>query len=284
MLKNYYRLTKPGIIRGNLITATAGFFLASRGEIDWWLFLAMLGGLGLVIASSCVFNNYLDRDIDALMSRTKKRALVNGAITERSALIFASILGFLGAFILASFTNLLAWGVALLGMFFYVVVYGIGKRKTVWGTVIGSISGAIPPVVGYVAVTDNINLVALLLFITLVFWQMPHFYSIAMFRLKDYKAAKIPVLPAVKGNATTKRQIIGYTYGFVAASALLGVAAHTGDLYLLGILVLGAAWLWLGVKGFKVEDDINWARKMFGFSLLVITGWSLLISIDSFVG
>ena len=204
-------------------------------------------------------------------------------MSERSALIYAPALGFIGAFILASFTNLLAWGIALFGMFFYVVVYGIGKRKTVWGTVIGSISGAVPPAVGYVAVTDTFNLVAATLFLTLVFWQMPHFYAIAMFRLKDYKSAHIPVLPAVKGMAAAKMQIILYIYGFIAAAAALGIVGNTGNLYTAGILILGAAWLWLGVKGFKAHDDAKWARKMFGFSLVVITGWSLLISIDSFI-
>lgn len=279
-VRDFYYLTKPGIIRGNLITATAGFLLAAKGDIDLLLFLSMLGGLGLVVASACVFNNYLDRDIDAKMSRTKKRALVAGTVSTKNALIFATSLGWLGSLILAVQTNLVAWGAAMLGLFFYVIVYGIGKRRTVWGTVIGSISGAVPPVVGYTAVTGNVSLVAIVLFLILVFWQMPHFYAIAMFRLKDYRAAGIPVLPAVSGMRATKVQIIMYIYAFIAATALLNILGTTGDVYLFITLLLGTFWLWTGLKGFKVTDDERWARQMFRFSLLVITGWSIMISID----
>lgn len=279
--KNYYRLTKPGIVRGNAITATAGFFLAAKSDVDWRLYAAMLVGLALIVASACVFNNYLDRDIDIKMSRTKQRALVSGRISARSALIYASILELMGALVLALFTNLTALAMALLGLFFYVVVYGVAKRRTVHGTVIGSISGAMPPVVGYTAVTGNLNLVALVLFLTLVFWQMPHFYAIAMFRLRDYKAARIPVLPAVKGMRAAKIQIIIYIYAFMAAAAGLHIVAHTADLYLIGILLLCTYWLWKAVQGFNVSDDTSWAREMFGISLIVTSGWTLLILLSA---
>lgn len=282
-LREYYHLTKPGIIRGNLIVAAAGFLFAAKGNIDWLVFLSMLGGLGLIIAGACVFNNYLDRDIDAKMNRTKNRALVAGSISSRNALVFATVLAGLGSVILAVQTNQTAWSTAVAGLFLYVVVYGIAKRRTVWGTVIGSIAGATPPVVGYTAVTGRLNLVAVILFLILVFWQMPHFYAIAIYRLKDYQAAKIPVLPAVKSLKTTKVQIIGYVYAFIAATAGLHIFGHTSNLYLLLMLALGAIWIYKAIDGFKRFDSVVWAKSMFGYSLIVLSAWSVLISIDSYV-
>lgn len=279
-VKKYYRLTKPGIVRGNAITASAGFFLASRGDIDWLLYLAMLSGLSFVVAAACVFNNYLDRDIDAKMKRTAGRALVSGDISTRSALLFASILQVAGIFILGLFTTVSAVAAALVGLFFYVIVYGFAKRKTVWGTVIGSISGAVPPVVGYTAVSADVDTTALMLFLILVLWQMPHFYAISIFRRKDYKAAGIPVLSIKKGVSTAKVRIILYIYGFTAAAAGLHLIGRAGDIYLAVSLILGLAWLWLGIKNFKSGDDELWSKKMFGFSLLVISFWSLAVAMD----
>lgn len=284
VIRSYYKLTKPGIIRGNAITAAAGFLLADSGDIDWQAFFYMLAGLSLIIASACVFNNIIDRKIDAQMERTKKRALASGVISVRAAIIFGTVLVGLGAAILGSQTTKLAMVMALVGHFFYVVVYGLGKRKTVHGTLIGSISGAIPPVVGYTAATGSLNLVATSLFAVLTFWQMPHFYSIAIFRLKDYKAANIPVLPAVKGIAQTKKQIVVYIYLFLAAAVFLSVIGDLNDIYLVGILAGGGYWLWRAITGFASADDIAWARRMFGISLLVLLGWSILILQDRLIG
>jgi len=156
-LKTYYYLTKPGIIRGNAVTAAAGFLLAAGLHPDLGLFLATLVGLSLIVASACVLNNCLDRRIDAAMARTQRRALVRGLVSTRAAIIYATILGLTGAALLAAFTNLLTLGLALFGLFAYVVLYGIAKRRTVHGTVVGSISGAVPPVVGYTAVTGSLD-------------------------------------------------------------------------------------------------------------------------------
>lgn len=284
MLMAYYRLTKPGIIRGNTIVAAAGFFLASAGDIDWALFGAAMGGLALIIASACVFNNYLDRDIDALMSRTKKRALVTSEISTVAALSYAVVLGLGGGIILAAYTNFLTWAIALMGMFFYVVIYGIGKRKTVHGTVIGSISGAVPPVVGYTAVSGQLDLAAGILFLTLVFWQMPHFYAIAIFRMKDYAAANIPVLPLKQGVRVTKIQMMAYIVAFTAAAGWLTVSGYTGYVYAVTVVALGLVWLWLGLQGFSAGNSEYWAKKMFGFSLIVLLLWSIMVSLDAWLG
>src|SRR5579871_5606007 len=149
MFKLYVQLTKPGIIFGNLFAAVGGFFLASRGHFNPVLFVATVCGISLVIGSGCVVNNYIDRDIDAKMERTKKRALVKGAISGRNAILYASVLGIIGFLLLFIYTNLLTVCVGLVGYFFYVVMYTIWKRKSDIGTIVGSVSGAVPPVAGY---------------------------------------------------------------------------------------------------------------------------------------
>jgi heme o synthase len=280
LIKNYFILTKPGIIFGNLIPAIGGFFLASQGKFEWVLFLITISGLGFVIASACVFNNISDKKIDGKMARTRKRPLVTGKISIFNAIIFGSVLLVSGSFLLGFLTNLLTLFVALTGFFFYVVVYGFGKRMTDWGTVIGSISGAIPPVVGYVAVSNNIDTAAILLFLILVFWQMPHFYAIAIYRLKDYQDAGIPVLPIKKGILVTKLHITFYIVGFLFATVLLSILGYTGTISVILISILTLAWLIYTVIGFGVKNNGIWARKMFIFSLIVLLTFSIIISIN----
>lgn len=279
-LQSYYRLAKPGIVYGNALPAIACFLLASNGHVRIGTFLAMIIGLSLVIGSACVFNNYIDRDIDKQMARTKKRAIVTGQISGRQALIYASTLGLIGSLLLGFYTNLLTLLLALFLMFAYVVLYGIGKRKTVHGTLIGSISGAMPPVVGYVAVSNHVGLVPLLLFAVLVVWQMPHFYAIAIFRSDDYAAAKIPVLPLVAGVHKTKLQIIGYIIALTIVASLLTVFGYTGYIYLVTMTLGCLYWLARGLRGFKTENDSRWARQMFGTSLLILLLWSGLIALS----
>jgi len=255
---------------GNLITTVSGFALASKGHIDGWLLLATLIGLSGVIASACVFNNYIDRHTDQKMARTKHRALVKGLISGRSALFFATLLGLLGTLILVLSTNWLAVSVAAIGFFIYVVLYSFWKCRTSYATAVGSIAGAIPPVVGYCAVSCRFDMGAALLFIILVLWQMPHFFSIAMYRLSDYSAASIPVLPVKKGTSVTKIHMLLYIIAFMIATWMLIAFGYTGYAYLVTAIVLGVAWLFLCIQGFKTSDDRLWARKMFRLSLLII--------------
>ncbi len=278
-LKTYYYLTKPGIIRGNAMTAIGGFLLASRGVFHIEPFLGMLFGISLVIASACVVNNYIDRGIDAKMQRTKKRALVTGTVSVQNALIYAAALGFLGLVCL-SFTNLLTISLAIIGYVFYVAIYGYAKRRSSFGTVVGSVSGAIPIVVGYCAVTNAFDFGAILLFLIMVTWQMPHFYAISIYRRREYKAASIPVLPLKKGLQTTKIYILLYIIGFSFVSMLLTVFGYTGYIYLLVMLCLSLYWLRLALSGFRTKDDDKWARKLFGFSLIVLLVFSVLISVE----
>jgi protoheme IX farnesyltransferase len=284
MLKTYYRLTKPGIIYGNSLNVAAGYFLAAGHlhTFDLWRLLAILAGSALVIASGCVFNNFIDRGIDNKMARTKKRALVNGTISGPAALTYGAVLGALGFAVLALWTNGLTVAVGAVGMLFYVVFYSIGKRKTVHGTLIGSVSGAIPPVAGYTALTGQLDAGAWILFIILTTWQMPHFYAIAMYRFNDYKNAGLPVLPVVRGMHRAKVEIVAYIVAFIAATSLLTFFGYTGITYLVVTAALGLWWLFKGVKGFqKGVDDAKWARKMFFFSLIITLTIDIMLSVGA---
>lgn len=270
-VKAYYWLTKPGIIYGNLLAVGSGFFIAaSRTDAYLALLAETAAAIALVIASACVFNNYIDRDIDKAMKRTSWRALASDTIPVRSALIFAFVLGLAGFTMLAAFTNRATFIVGLVGFIDYVAVYAWAKRRSWHGTLVGSVSGSAPLVAGYTAVTARFDAGALLLFLIMAFWQMPHFYAIAMRRLKDYKAANIPVLPAVKGMRAAKSQIIIYITAFMAADILLYALGYAGRFFAVVMGFYATIWLSLGVKGLSAANDKRWAKKMFLYSLIFL--------------
>ncbi len=279
-MKFYYMLTKPGIIFGNLLTTAAGFALASQHHFDVWLFLLTTAGLALIIASACVFNNYVDRHSDQKMERTKDRVLVVGLISLRRALIFASALGILGTAILLVFTNPLTTSIALFGFFVYAFLYTFGKYRSSYGTLVGSVAGALPPLVGYCAVSGRLDLGAGLLFAMMVVWQMPHFYAIAIYRLDDYVAAAIPVLPATGGIPLTKVHMVLWVAAFLVTVPLLTLFDYTGVLYLIIASLSGVAWLLLSLRGIRAQNDPRWARQMFFCSLVIILLLTLAISVD----
>jgi protoheme IX farnesyltransferase len=280
LFRKYYVLTKPGIIYGNVLTALAGFLLAAHWHIPVGLLLATLAGTSLVIASGCVFNNYLDRGIDNKMKRTQQRALVQGTVSGRSALIYATVLGILGFALILLFANVRVALVGLVGFIDYVVLYGYTKRQSVHGTIVGSISGAASVVAGYVAVTNRFDIGALLVFLLLVAWQMPHFYAIALYRSKDYGAAGIPVMPLKKGLAHTKTEIFVYIGLFVIVNILLTVYGYTGYVYLVVMTCISALWLAIGVRQpFSSSTAVVWGKQMFLYSLIVIVVLSFMLSV-----
>ena len=286
LIQDYYYLTKPGIIYGNAFTLIAGFFLASSAQVDYRLLFIILAGLSLIVASGCVFNNYIDKDIDGLMERTKKRALVRGSISGKHALLYANILGLSGFFILIVYTNFLTVIASGVGFLVYVFVYSIWlKRSSIHSTLIGGIAGAMPPVVGYLAVSGRVDVGCVLLFIILTLWQMPHFFGIAINRLDDYQHAKIPVLPAVRGIYTTKVQTPIYTVLFIIATLLLTVFGYTGKLYFFVMSFLGILFLILSLRGFYMnkEETKKWARKVFGFSIIILTAFCVTIIIEKLI-
>ncbi|MFJ5445066.1 heme o synthase [Methylobacillus methanolivorans] len=280
-MKQYLLITKPGIIFGNLISVAGGFFLASRGDIDVALFLATAIGISLVIASGCVLNNYIDRDIDSKMERTRNRVLVRGLIPAKNAVIYGSLLGIIGIALLYATTNMLTVWLSLFGFAIYVGAYSLYlKRNSVYGTLIGSLSGAAPPVIGYCAVSNEFDMGAVILLVIFSLWQMPHSYAIAIFRLKDYTAASIPVLPVKKGILATKKHIVLWIVAFVIAAVMLTLSGYTGNHYLVVAGVISIYWLGIALAGYKTNDDQVWAKKLFMFSIVTITALSVMMSID----
>lgn len=279
-IKELYRLSKPERTLTNTLTAVAGFLLASQGQVDWGKFLFMIIGLTLVIASANALNNYIDRDIDRLMSRTKDRALATGRISFRASLIFAVLLVLTGFGILSK-TNLVTVLIIGAAYFFYVVVYGYAKRRTVHSTLIGTIPGGASLVAGYTAVAGQLNATAAILFLIMLSWQMVHFYAIGIFRLKDYNNAKLPILPVKKSIYATKVQMLAYLALFIFSTSLLfwyGDAGFMGYTYFAAIVILGGLWLWKTMGGLSTKDDELWARDVFKFSLIVLLGTSAAIA------
>ncbi|PHM67928.1 heme o synthase [Xenorhabdus sp. KJ12.1] len=282
MIKQYLQVTKPGIIFGNLISVIGGFLLASKGVIDYPLFFATMAGVSLVVASGCVFNNYIDRDIDRIMERTKERVLVKGLINPKISLIYASVLGIAGMVLLYVAANALAMQLALIGFVIYVGVYSLYmKRKSIYGTLVGSLSGAAPPVIGYCAVTGQFDMGALILLLIFSLWQMPHSYAIAIFRFKDYQAANIPVLPVIKGISVAKNHITLYILAFMVATLMLTISGYAGYKYLIVAAVVSIWWLGMALSGYKTTNDRAWARKLFIFSIVAIMSLSIMMSVDS---
>lgn len=263
------------------MTALAGFLFGAFGQkFDVAAFIGVLAGTALVIGAGCVFNNITDRRIDAKMQRTKQRALVTGIISVKNALIYGMVLLVVGLAVLVILTNKLPVIIGIVGLVDYVVFYGLFKRRSTVGTLVGSICGATAVVAGYCAATAEFNTAAFLLFLIMVLWQMPHFYSIAIYRGKEYKAAGIPVLPLIKGITTAKIHIAIYTILFIAANVLLYTTGYAGVSYLVVMILAGGWWLSWAFKGFKASDNDKWARKMFGNSLIVLMIFSVMISIN----
>lgn len=284
MLSNYYQLTKPGVTYGNVITVAAGFLLAAGyfNRFDPSLFVATTLGMTLVIASACVLNNFLDQDIDRIMQRTKTRGVASGEVPGRNAVIFSGVLGFCGLATLLLATNWLVVGIGVTGFIIYVWLYGaLSKRLSIHGTLVGSISGAMPILAGYCAVSGTIDAGAILVFLVLFFWQFPEFYSIAIYRRSEYKKAGIPVMPVVVGIKNTVAQIFIYTTLFVTSTLLLTYFSYTGYTYFVVMALFGAYWIWLAAKGFKTKKSYAWARQMFRFSLIILIVFCVMISADS---
>ena len=280
-IKKYILVTKPGIIIANLVTATGGFLLASKGRIDMAVLMMFLTGISLVLASGCVFNNCIDRKMDRKMDRTRNRILAKGLMSPRAAVCYASALGTAGIILLWASTNMLCAAIVLMGFSIYVVVYSLYlKRNSVYSTLIGSLAGAAPPLAGYCAASNRFDMGAVILLSIFSLWQIPHSYAIAIFRFDDYTAAAIPVLPVKQGMPAAKKHIIGYMLAFIGASLTLTFGGYTGYTYLAVAAAMGLCWLYMAWSGYKASDDRVWAKKLFVFSILSITVLSIMMAID----
>ncbi|HDY92369.1 MAG TPA: protoheme IX farnesyltransferase, partial [Pseudoalteromonas sp.] len=259
-----------------------GFLLASRGDIDPWLMIATLIGLSLVVASGCAINNVIDRDIDVAMARTRTRVTVTGEMSAFAALSHGILLGVVGFGLLIAYTTQAAVFFAAFGYVIYVGVYSLYmKRNSVYGTFVGSLSGAVPPVVGYCAVTGQFDMGALILLVMFSLWQMPHSYAIAIFRFKDYQAAGIPVLPVAQGIDKAKRHIVLYIAVYALVVMLLPITGYTGTAFMAVACITSFWWLLMALRGYRRNIDMSsWARKVFAFSIINITALSIAMAVD----
>ncbi|PLR71475.1 heme o synthase [Bacillus sp. UMB0728] len=271
--KDFLALIKVGIINSNMITTFTGLWLALHftdqhffNNLD--IVFYTLVGSSLIIAGSCAYNNYYDRDIDHLMERTKDRPTVTGKVSPgRVALLSISTIA-LGTLLLL-LASPAAAVIGLIGVFSYVVLYTIWtKRKYVSNTIVGSISGAVPPLIGWAAVDGNLDMIAWALFLVMFAWQPPHFYALAMRRAEEYRAAGIPMLPVVKGFRTTKKHIFAWLAVLLPLPLML---TSLGLPFLILASALNVGWIVLGIYANKFKDDIKWAKAMFIYSLQYLT-------------
>jgi protoheme IX farnesyltransferase len=272
-VKRYYSLTKPGVTYGNVISGGAGFLFAAAHfrHFDPLVFTMLIVGMTCVIGAACALNNVLDQDIDKLMDRTKKRAVAAGMTRPKRAAVFAVMLGLVGTGLLAYFVSLLVAVIGVVGFVVYVWLYGaLAKRRSVHGTLVGSISGALPILAGYAAVAGGIDVGGIITFLLLFCWQFPEFYSIAIYRRGEYAAAHVPVMTVIKGVEITKRQIVAYTVLFVALALLLVPLGYAGYVYLVVMGVSGMYFAWLAFAGLHAADNDKWARQMFHTSLKML--------------
>lgn len=281
--RSYLQLMKPGITLSNTIAAMAGFFLAASVlQFDLKTLVGVTVGVALVIASACVVNNIIDRDIDAKMKRTRKREVASGNISIRNAALYAIALGAGGFWLLLAWTNVLTAALGIISYVWYVVIYGIAKRTTPLSTIIGGVCGALPPVAGYTALTNQIDIVAVLLFAMMMIWQMPHFYAIAIFRRDEYADAKLPVWAVRYGTASARRQMIIWILAFLVLAPMLAFTGVVYDTYLLVMVTTGVYWVVQAI-GYSNESDKQWSWRIFKSSIIVLLIMSIAIGIGGYL-
>ncbi|XID95813.1 heme o synthase [Paenibacillaceae bacterium WGS1546] len=282
MLKDLVALTKPRIIRLNLIAAFGGYWVASKWDLEIWTLIWMLLGTTLTMASSCVLNNYWDRDLDQKMERTRDRALPQGRMSPGFVLGYGIVLGILGLAVLFALVNPLTGWLGLLGMFVYIVIYTMWlKRSSTWSTSVGGISGAMPPVIGYCAVTNEVDAGAWILFALLFLWQPAHFWSLAIRRKEEYRAAGFPLLPVVKGVTRTKWQMLPYILLLIPASYFMYYFGYVGVVFMVLSVGIAAVWMIHAVSGFRAKDDEKWAKTDFMISINYLMIMFLTMILDT---
>ena len=279
-LASFYELTKPRMNFLVVMTTFVGFYMASRGAIDWALLLHTILGTALTAAGASVLNQYLERDFDALMPRTRNRPLPAGHVSPAHALVFGTILGVLGVAYLTLFVNSLTAIVGLATLASYVWVYTPLKRHTTLNTVIGAVPGALPPVMGFTAVTNVMSSEGLALFGILFFWQLPHFLAIAILYRKDYAAGGFLMLPCVDESLDlTSRQILLWGAALVPVSLLPTMLGMTGALYFGAATLLGLAFFTFGISCAVTKTRTD-ARKLFFASIIYLPVLLVVMALD----
>jgi heme o synthase len=281
--RDYYQLTKPGVVQLLVFTAIVGMFLATPGMVPLAPLVFGSIGIALAAASAAVINQVLDQRIDAQMARTRSRPLPTGRISERDAVGFALGLGLAGLGVLALLVNALTAALTFLSLIGYAVIYTVYlKRATPQNIVIGGAAGAAPPVLGWTAVTNEVSGYALLLFLIIFTWTPPHFWALAIARRADYAQARIPMLPVTHGEAFTKSFVLYYTVLLFIITLLPYLTGMSGPLYLLGAVMLGCGFLYYAVQ-LKIDGDRNTAMRTFSYSISYLVALFGFLLIDHYI-
>jgi protoheme IX farnesyltransferase len=288
VLVDYFELTKPRVMVLLLLTMVGAMVWAEGGVPPVWLLAAALLGMGLTTGGASAINHALDRDLDRRMERTRDRPVAAGRLEPRPAIVFGIVLSVLGVLVLFALTTPLAALMGLVGNLFYVLVYTIGlKRRTPQNIVIGGAAGAMPPLVGWAAVTGSVGWAALLMFGVIFLWTPPHFWALAIVKFDDYEDAGVPMLPNVAGVRATTVQMTAYAAILLAFSLLplplwwLGVTGEVlGWLYGVAALALGLRFLQLCWRLQRAAGDLDVAREVFRFSLLYLAGIFFAMAVD----
>ncbi len=282
MLREYYQLTKPRVVALIIFTAVVGMFLSTPGMVDFDILVLGTLGIGLAAASGAAMNHILDRDADSVMKRTRNRPLPTGKVNAMAAMIFACVLSMASMLILATFVNTLTAVLTFASMVGYAVIYTVFlKRATPQNIVIGGAAGAMPPVLGWAAVTGEVSSDALLLFLIIFCWTPPHFWALALYREKDYASVGIPMLPVTHGRRFTQLYIVCYTLLLAAVSIMPFATRMAGLPYLLGALVLNAWFIGYAVALYRNYSD-QLSRKTFFFSIQYLAWLFALMLVDHY--
>ena len=281
VLTDFFELTKPRIMILLLITMLGGMAWAQDGLPSLWLIAAALVGMGLCSGGASAINHAVDRDLDVRMERTRQRPVAAGRVAPTAAIVFGVVLTVLGVVVLSVLATPAAAALALGGNLFYVLIYTLWlKRRTPQNIVIGGAAGAMPPLVGWAAVTGNITLAPLFLFGLIFLWTPPHFWALALVKQDEYENAGVPMLPNVRGVRVTTMQMVVYTVILLVFSLLAVPFGLLGYLYGTIALLLGARFLQMAVQLHRHGGDLDEAREMFRFSLLYLAGIFFAIALD----
>jgi protoheme IX farnesyltransferase len=280
-IKDFIALSKPLIVGLLLITTYGGLVIGGKAWPSFSLTVWTLIGGALAAGGSSALNQYIDRELDRQMQRTAKRPLADGRLTDAEGLAFGLGLSLVSYYILACFVNGLAALLSLAGIIYYVILYSLWlKKATVQNIVIGGGAGAIPPMVGYAAATGTLDWTALILFAIIFMWTPPHFWALAIVRMKDYERAGVPMLPVVRGEMETRKQIFIYTIELIAVTLLLPILQLAGIFYLISSLVLGGALIYAAWAVWK-QGGNKVAWRMYKWSSTYLVFIFLAIMIDA---
>lgn len=281
--QDYYEMTKPKVVMLLLLTAVVGMALAVDGALDIQLLIAGLTGIGLLSSAAAVINHVVDRKIDIQMARTHNRPVPNGRVSPKRALIFALALGLVGYVVLELWVNRLTALLTLASLVGYAVIYTMYlKRATPQNIVIGGLAGAAPPLLGWTSMTGEVHPHSLLLVLIVFVWTPPHFWALAVHRVEDYAKADIPMLPVTHGVEFTKTSILLYTIMLFVVCLLPYLVGMSGVIYLLGVTVLNAMFLYYAWK-MKFASDKKTAMATFKFSIIHLMVLYIVLLVDHYI-